>query len=169
MQRIMLIGSGGSGKSTLARQLGARLGLPVFHLDALYWKPGWVETPRPEWEALQRELVAGDRWIIDGNYGSTLGIRLAAADVVVYLDYSRWTCLWGVLKRRIMYAGRSRPDMAEGCPEKVDWEFVRWVWQFPAIGKPTIEAKLAKLPPGKAVIRLRSRAETARWLAGLQP
>jgi adenylate kinase family enzyme len=165
MERIMLIGSGGAGKSTLAKQLGQVLGLPVYHLDALYWKPGWVETPREAWTALQEDLVRQPRWIIDGNYGGTMAARLAAADTVIFMDFSRWACLWGVLKRRIQYAGRSRPDMAEGCPERLDWQFLRWIWEYPATRRPAIEQKLAELRPDQRVIRLRSRRAVARFLA----
>jgi adenylate kinase family enzyme len=168
MDRIALIGSGGSGKSTLARQLGAVLGLPVYHLDALYWKPDWVETPRPEWVRLQQELVGQPRWIIDGNYGATMDVRLAAADTVIFLDYSRWVCLWGALRRRIIYAGRSRPDMGQGCPEQIDLQFLRWIWAFPATRRPGIEAKLARLGPGQRLVRLRSRREAACFVEGLQ-
>jgi adenylate kinase family enzyme len=92
--RVMIVGSAGAGKSTLARALARRTGLPLVHLDALYWQPGWVETPRPRWREVQREALAGERWIADGNYGGTLE-RLALADVVVLLEYSRWICLWG--------------------------------------------------------------------------
>ncbi|HLN61255.1 MAG TPA: DNA topology modulation protein [Symbiobacteriaceae bacterium] len=168
MQRIILIGSGGSGKSTLARQLGEVLNLPVIHLDALYWKPGWVETPRPEWEAVQRELVARDRWVMDGNYGHTLDIRLAAADTVIFMDVSRWVCLWGAIKRRITYAGRSRPDMNPGCPEQLDWQFLRWIWEFPTTRRPRLEAKLANLRPDQTLVRIRSRSEGARFVEALR-
>lgn len=100
MQRIALIGSPGAGKATLARCLGQALGLPVYHLDALYWKPGWEPTPRAEWRELQLRLVAGDRWLIDGNYGGTMAIRLTAADTVICLDLPRWVCLLVRLRSR---------------------------------------------------------------------
>ena len=168
INRIALVGSGGAGKSTLARQLGTRLNLPVYHLDALYWKPGWQETPRPEWLALQQELVSRERWIIDGNYSNTLQTRIDAADLVVFMDFPRLVCLWGVLKRRFMYAGRTRPDMGEGCPEKVDLEFVRWVWNFPKRGRVVIEQRLAQVAGQKQVVRLRSRREVQAFLDGFR-
>ncbi|MGE5674458.1 MAG: DNA topology modulation protein [Mycobacterium leprae] len=167
MERIVLIGSGGAGKSTLAKQLAARLDLPVHHLDALYWKPGWTPTPRPEWEAIQRQLVTGDRWIIDGNYAATMGIRLAAADTVIYLDYPRLLCLWRAFKRVLQYRKRTRPDMGEGCPEMIDREFVRWIWRFPIDERPKLLERLAAMANTKQVIRLRSPKAAARFLSSL--
>jgi len=96
MTKIAVIGSPGAGKSTLARQLGQVLGSEVFHLDAFYWKPGWVETPKEEWVEIQKKLVTKDSWIIDGNYGSTIEIRLQAAEVIIFLDLPRSVCLWRV-------------------------------------------------------------------------
>lgn len=71
MRRVLVIGCGGAGKSTLARQLGEATGLPVIHLDAHYWRPGWVETPKETWRAAVDELIAADAWIMDGNYSGT--------------------------------------------------------------------------------------------------
>ncbi len=162
MRKIAIIGAGGSGKSTLARRLGEILGLEVIHLDALFWNPGWVETPRPEWEALQRELVARDTWIIDGNYGGTMDIRLQAADTVIFLDAPRWRCAYQVVKRRFQYRDRTRPDLADGCPEQISWEFLRWIWTYPEQRRPGILDKLAN---GDAeVIILRSRRQIRAFL-----
>lgn len=164
MTKIAVIGSPGAGKSTLARQLGQVLGIEVFHLDALYWKPGWVETPKEEWVEIQKELVIKDSWIIDGNYGSTIEIRLQAAEVIIFLDLPRTVCLWRVVKRRFQYAWQRRPDMAEGCPEKIDWEFLRWVWRFPLDERPGVVKKLAGLSGEKKIIRLTSPAQVKRFL-----
>lgn len=86
MQKVMLIGAGGSGKSTLARTLGGLTNIPVYHLDVLHWKPDWTPTPNDEWDQIQNNLVKNDRWIIDGNYGRTIDIRMAEADTVIFLD-----------------------------------------------------------------------------------
>ena len=134
--RVMIVGNGGAGKSTLGTQLGRRTGLPVVHLAALYWQPGWVEPPREEWRVLQRDALAGADWIADGNYGGTMEERLAPADVIVLLDYSRWTCLLGVMKRFWRYRNRVRPDIGRGCPERLDFEFLRYIWSYPAKHRP---------------------------------
>ena len=124
-KKVAIIGSGGSGKSALAREFGQALDLPVYHLYALFWRPGWVETPRDEWRATIEKLVEQDAWILDGNYGGTIEIRLAAADTIVFLDLPKTLCLWRVLKRTVLGFGRIRPDMAPGCPEKFSWEFLK--------------------------------------------
>lgn len=168
MKRVLVIGSGGAGKSTFARQLGEITGLPVIHLDAEYWRPGWVEPPKAEWAARVAQLAGEERWIMDGNYGGTMPERIAAADTVVFLDLPRTTCLWSVLKRRFRYRGRARPDMTEGCDERLTLAFLKWVWDYPKTRRPAILVSLRRArADGTRVIRLRTRKAMARFLAGL--
>jgi adenylate kinase family enzyme len=106
----------GAGKSTFSRALSARTGLPVVHLDVHFWKPGWVEPAEDEWLEKQRELLAGDEWIADGNYHTTLDYRLERADTVVYLDTPWWVCA----QRAVLRGIRRRPDgfqLPDGCDE----------------------------------------------------
>ncbi len=98
-RRVVVVGPPGAGKSTLARALAPALGLPLHHLDRLYHLPGWRTPPRDVWERRQAELVAGERWLIDGNYGETLPIRLGRAELAVHIDVPRAVCLWRVLVR----------------------------------------------------------------------
>lgn len=165
MEKILIIGSCGAGKSTFARRLGAILKLEVIHLDSLYWSSGWVETPKDRWRTTVEELLKRDSWIIDGNYGGTLDIRLKACDGVIFLDVPRLTCLWRVLKRVALYSEGSRPDMAAGCPEKVDWEFIKFIWDYPRKRKPAIIEKLKFHSQSKTVIILKSQAEIESFLA----
>ena len=130
MERVLIIGCGGAGKSTLAKALGEKTGLPVVHLDKLFWNPGWVEKEREEFDALLRQELAKDRWIMDGNFNRTMPERIARCDTIIYLDFHRVACLVGVLKRIVTTYGTVRPDMGEGCPERVDLEFLKWVWNF---------------------------------------
>lgn len=130
MERIIIIGCGGAGKSTLARQLGEKLNIPVVHLDKLFWKPGWVETPPEEFDELLRWELVKDKWIMDGNFNRTMPQRVKKCDTIIYLDFNRFTCLWGVIKRNLTNHGKVRPDMGEGCPERVDFEFLKWVWNY---------------------------------------
>jgi len=167
VERIAIVGPGGAGKSTLARRLGARLGLPVIHLDAEHWHPGWVETPADAWEVRVRELVSRDRWIIDGNYGGTMELRFAAADTIVFLDFPRLLCLWRVLKRQIRYLGRSRPDMTEGCPERISPEFVRWIWEYPRTRRPGVLERMRTAGAHARHLILRSPREVEAFVASL--
>ena len=131
MERIIIIGCGGSGKSTLARQLGEKLNLPVIHLDQIWWAPGnWQHLEREEFDRRLMQELEKPRWIMDGNYNRTMPRRLERCDAVIYLDFSRLACLLGVAKRILTTCGTVRPDMGEGCPERIDLEFLKWVWNF---------------------------------------
>jgi adenylate kinase family enzyme len=164
MQRVLVIGPGGSGKSTVAKKIAGRLGLPLIHLDALYWQPGWRATAEKAWDEVVRELIAAPRWVIDGNYGGTLGARLARCDTVVFLDLPRATCLWRVVKRWLAFRGRSRPDMAPDCPERLSWEFVSWIWTYPWRRRPDILRRLTGLAAGQRAVVLSSNRKVRRFL-----
>jgi len=165
VERVAIIGPGGAGKSTLARDLGQRTGLPVVHLDAEHWLPGWVEPDREEWRRKVETLSEGDRWIMDGNYGGTMRHRLARADTIVFLDLPRRVCIYRALKRSTVYRRRPRPDMADGCEEKIDWKFLKWIWDYPATRRPGILAMLREArSEGKAVYRLRSSKAVRRFV-----
>ena len=130
MERILIIGCGGSGKSTLARQLSEKLNMPVIHLDKIWWRPGWEHISREEFTDIILREMEKPQWIMDGNFNHTLPMRLERCDTVVYLDFNRIACLCGVFKRIVTTHGKVRPDMGEGCPERFDWEFLQWVWNF---------------------------------------
>lgn len=165
MNRILVLGSPGAGKSTFSRRLGIALGFPVIHLDAHFWEPGWEIPEREAWVETQRELIdSSDSWIMDGNYGSTIDVRLRAADTVIVLDCSTYICLYRVLKRWLQYRDRSRPDMAEGCPEKVDVEFLRYIWSFPSEKLAPIERRLDRLDDEKIVVRLSANDEIEEFI-----
>ena len=128
MDKIMIIGFSGCGKSTLARQLGEKLDIEPTHFDAIHWLPGWVESTDEYKTERIRSVLERDRWIIEGSYRRILWReRAEGADTVIFLDFNRFLCLWRVIKRRIMYNGKTRPDMGEGCEEKLDLEFMKWV------------------------------------------
>ena len=148
----MIIGSGGAGKSTLAKRLGEKLHIEVIHLDAIHWRPGWVSPPDEEWKEIVEQLVKQELWIIDGNFGGTIEARLAACDTVIFLDMPRYICLWRVLKRIVTYRKSQRPDMAEGCPERIDLKFAKWIWNYPKTNKPKIvKSAVPKRPYGSIV------------------
>lgn len=163
MNRIAVIGPPGSGKSTLSRRLGERLDVPVTHLDCLYWNPCWVETPRPAFADKVRDAVSGDRWVLDGNYGSTQHIVLPAADTIVFLDFPRAICAWRVVARYLAHRGRSRPDMNPGCPEQLNFEFIEYIWTFHEHARPRIISRLAQRRADQRLIILNAPADVARF------
>ena len=165
MKKILIIGSGGAGKSTFARRLGERLRLEVIHLDAHHWKPGWVGTPNDEWREVVEGLLRRDAWVMDGNYSGTLDARMAACDTVIFLDLPRAVCLWRVLKRLVMYRKGRRPDMAEGCDERFDPEFIRWVWGYRRRSRPKVVRLLEENEARKKIVWLRTPAEVEEFLA----
>ena len=167
MKKVLVIGSGGAGKSTFARQLGEALNIEVNHLDTAYWRSGWTKPSEDEWVQTVNQLVSGDSWILDGNFGGTLELRLKHCDTVVFLDMSRLLCLWRILKRRLSYRNRSRPDMAEGCHEKLDLDLILWVWNYSRKSKPKVVKLLREQCNGKQVIWLRSRREVENFLSRL--
>lgn len=127
--KIAVIGYSGSGKSTLARKLGEQGGLPVLHLDSVWFLPGWQERPREDMRAIVTEyLDTHESWVIDGNYFRIcFERRMEEADRIVLMQFSPLACLLRVYRRYRMHRGHTRPDMGEGCPEKVDREFACWV------------------------------------------
>lgn len=159
MKRILIIGSAGSGKSTLSQKLGSILHLPIIHLDKHYWKPNWVPTPNEEWDQTVEEFTMRDEWIMDGNYSRTLDTRLKRADLIIFLDMPMLLCMYRVIKRRIKYHKKMRPDLNEDCPEKLDWEFLKWVWTYKKRSRVRVLNKLDQVKNDKQIIILRNRKE----------
>jgi adenylate kinase family enzyme len=130
-KRIAIIGSSGSGKSTFANKLGKVLNRSVIHLDKEYYTSGWKEKypTKADWIDFQRKLIAGDEWIIDGNYRSSMIMRLDRADAIIFFDFPKWFCLWRAFKRIF---NRQQPfDKPEGMREKISWELIRRVITYP--------------------------------------
>jgi len=153
VQRILIVGCPASGKPTLARQLGARTGLPLVHLDRLYWRTNWTQAPQSEFCMQLDAELAKSSWIIDGNYGKTVALRLTRADTAILLDFPRRLCLWRAIRRSILEFGRARPDMADGCREKLDPAFLRFVWRFEIDDRPILLEELDRFTGEKIVLR----------------
>lgn len=163
-QRILITGCGGAGKSTLARRLGDKLGLPVIHLDRLWWLPGWEHRTREEFDRLLAEELQKPAWIIDGDYSRTFPQRLERADLCIYLDVDVETCLEGIQARVDEYRSRTRPDMADGCPEReeVDPEFEQWVLTFNENVRPRMLKIMEESPVTSKIFTTREAAYA--WL-----
>ena len=167
-ERVLVIGCSGSGKSTLARSLAGLIGLPYVSMDReIFWLPGWQTRPRAEALARLQGIVSGERWIIDGTSPGTLPLRLPRTHLVLWLRPTRMMSLFGVISRWLRYRGRSRPEMADDCPEKIDREFLAYVWNFEKTESPEIEENLAAFGPEVPVCVLKSRRENNRLLARL--
>jgi adenylate kinase family enzyme len=169
MERVAILGSGGAGKSALAGMLSARTGLPVVHLDVLFWRPDWTPPPPEEFRAQLDAAVARERWILDGNFLRDDGDdpRFGRVDTVIYLDLPRSLCLWRAIWRSLRHRRRSRPDLPKDCPESLDLSFLRWVWRYPERNRPDVLGRLAGLEPHVRVHRLRSRDDVRRYVATL--
>nr|NNM90639.1 AAA family ATPase [Bacilli bacterium] len=156
--RIIIVGSPGAGKSTLAKELHKSVCLPLYHLDQWYWLPQWEERSKEEWYTLQEQIVNQIQWIIDGNYQSTLDLRLKHADLIVLLDVPRRQCLWRAFLRAIRSYGTTRSDMGKDCPERLDFAFFLYIWQFQKRQYPQLLAKIKQAEQeGKKVMVLRPR------------
>lgn len=164
MKKVLVIGSSGAGKSTFSRTLGEATGLPVIHLDKLYWSPNWVEPPKDEWAQTVQAALRGTEWILDGNYSGTLEMRLKECDTVIFLDLPRLLCIYRIVKRFLKYHKTTRPDMGAGCEEKIDLKFLKFVWDYPNRSKPKVERLLRENQDQLNIVRLRTNAEVKEFL-----
>ncbi|PKR85266.1 topology modulation protein [Heyndrickxia camelliae] len=168
MERIMVIGvSAGVGKSTFARKLGEILNKKVYHLDSYYWKPGWVESPLEEFRNAQREMVQHNEWIIEGNYSNSFDIRTEACDTIIYLELPLVVCLYRVLKRWLANLGRTRPDLGEGCPEKMEWKFLKFIYTTYYPRKKKMAERFQQLGSEKTIIVLKSKKAIRKYLENI--
>lgn len=132
MQRVVVIGCMGAGKSVFSERLSRLTGLKLYHLDRLFWDPDGKGADRQEWLHIQEEVVAGPAWIVEGNYGATIDIRLKRADTAIFLDFSTFSCFLGVIKRAVLskIGVEKRRDIVAGCNERLDAKFLRYAWTF---------------------------------------
>lgn len=167
MERVMIIGCGGAGKSTLARKLGEKTGLPVVHLDQIWWAPGnWQHLTREEFDERMMQEMEKPQWILDGNFNRTLELRLSRCDTVIYLDMPRLVCIKNWIGRVIKNWGHARVDMAEGCNEWFDPEMLRWIWKFNKQNRRRYYRLLEDVEEVDIII-LKNRRQVERFLQNL--
>jgi adenylate kinase family enzyme len=159
-ERILVVGPSGSGKTQLALRLGELLGIPLVHLDAHRWRPGWVALPDRDWRPVVAELTRAPMWIMDGTYESTLDLRIPAADAVIVVEVRRLYCLLGLFRRRFLDGKRLRPDAPAG--QRIDRASLRYLWRYPVATRPLLLAQLREHGGGKTVIVLHGRRQVRR-------
>ncbi len=159
MKRVMIIGCPGSGKSTFARALAQKSGLPLYHLDMMYWNPDRTTKPKEGFRAELRRTVSLPEWIIDGNYGSTLELRMEACDTVIFLDYPFEVCLSGIADRR----GKPRTDIP-WIETETDEEFIEFIKNYNRDSRPRV-LELFEKYPDKNIVVFKSRNEADGWLS----
>ncbi len=161
----MIIGPGNAGKSTLAVELGKILDLPVHHLDRIFWLPIWVAKDRELFIDEQKQLVAKESWIIEGDFKNSYDIRAKRVDTIIYLNVPRRLLIPRFFKRVYKYRGSTRPDMTEGNIEKVNFEYLRWLYRYDrSVPKELIE----RYRNSKAVYILEKPKEVENFLSNLQ-
>lgn len=144
-KKIVIFGIPGSGKSTFALQLSDALKLPLYHLDRFFFVENWEERNREEFLRIQQKIVDLDVWIIDGNSVQSLEMRYCKADLVLYFRLNRLLCFYRIFKRFFSKDPRIS-DRADGCPERVSIDLIRYLWGFPKEKKPLIENLKARYP-----------------------
>ncbi len=167
----MITGGPGSGKSTLASSLGDRTGLPVFHMDHIHWKAGWVERDPDEKSAMTDASHIQDRWILEGGHSRTYPERVSRADTFIWLDLPVGLRVVRVLRRSLRYLGQTRPDLPDGCPERLNQstiEFLDFIWRTRRTARVKLEAIATDARPDLTVVHLRSPRAVARWLAAME-
>lgn len=164
MKKVMVIGCPGSGKSTFSKKLHEITKLPLYHLDMMYWNPDRSKVPKEVFLLKLREVVEKETFIIDGNYESTLELRMIHCDTIIFLDYEMDVCLEGILSRR----GSKRTDMpwVEKIDE-LDEDFIRFVKEYHDKSRPIVMRLLEKYSDRDIQI-FYNRSEADLYLSGLQ-
>ena len=168
MHRVFIVGNAGSGKTTLAYNLGKKLGLSVFHLDMLYWKPKWILLPEENHLPIVEFITQNNTdWVIEGVYLSTFEYCFRLADEVVFLDFPAGLCLWRSVARNILYIGRVRPGMAEGCKSRISKSYLKYIIEFDFKIRPFIMQAMQAKELTKRIYILRNIDEVNRFMGNI--
>ena len=165
VSRISIIGGSGSGKSTLANILSKKLDIPAVHLDAINYKNNWVEIDKTERDKIIEEKANEDKWIIDGNYNKTLMKRLENADLIIWLDYSTFAQVKGVLKRYIQNHNKEKEELP-GCKERFNLKFYKYVLTYNRKKRPDVVKMLEEIPKNK-IITFKKHNDLNKWLENI--
>ncbi|OGY88166.1 MAG: hypothetical protein A2233_04675 [Candidatus Kerfeldbacteria bacterium RIFOXYA2_FULL_38_24] len=163
MNKVLIIGISGTGKTGLAKKISDFLKIPVTHYDEFVWDENWNEVDEKIVEQKLEEVIKKDGWIIEGFIHPAAKSKLKNADTVIYLDYSGWQAFLGGLNRWWIYRGKTRPEMAAGCIEDFNWNYLKVMWK--RAERQEIEETIKGFE--NKMIRLKTRSETDNFLAKL--
>jgi adenylate kinase family enzyme len=165
LERILVTGCCGAGKSTFSKKLQSILKLELINLDQHYHKPNWEEPKKAEWDRIVYSLVQKPSWIMDGNFSGTMDVRIKSADTIIYLDYPILKCFWRVIIRIFKYHGVVRSDMANGCKEQFDLEFLHFILTFNSKNRKGFIQKLNLVKDEKKVLVFKTDKQADKFLA----
>ena len=131
------------------------------------WKPNWEVTDRNYQIKIQKEIIENESWIIDGNYNGTMDMRIDASDTIIFFDINRWVCIYQAIKRYFQFKGKTRPDMQEECPEKLDINFLKFIWNYPKKQKLLVEKRLDRVKYSKNIIIFNNKKQMDDFLENL--
>lgn len=166
--RITITGSSGAGKTTLAIKIAKHFKIPIIHLDKYFWKPGWNTPDMNEWHDKVEQLVQEESWVMEGNYGSTFDVRFPRATEIIHMDFSRYLCLYRVLKRRIQSGKKLRPDLAPGCEERFELNFYKYIWDYPSVYGPRVYRDIDYLDAREKFTILKNSTDVSNYLKSLK-
>lgn len=160
--RVCIVGGCGSGKSTLSNILSKKFNLPVVHLDGITFEPGWIEIDKVKRDSIIIKKILEDKWIMEGNYSNTLKSRFDRADLIIWLDYSTFSLLKGILKRIIKTFGKERPEIP-GCKEHFDFEFLKYAINYNKNKRHIIVDNMVGVPENKILI-FKKQKDLNKWI-----
>lgn len=165
--KITILGYGGSGKSTFGSLLSKHYNIDVTHLDQLYFEPNWVEVDKELFEERINKVLSNDSWIFDGNYSRYGKSRITSSDTIFIFNFNRFKCLFNLIKRRIQYNKKVRPSSAEGCYEKLDLTFIKFILIDSRTKSRRQYYKQLSIEYGSKVIIFKNKRQISKYLRQL--
>ena len=160
--RISIIGGAGTGKTTLSNLLSEKYNIPVTHIDGIHHLKNWQVRDKLERDKIILDIVEKEKWIIDGTYKDTIKQRLEKSDLIIWLDYSTFAQIKGILKRFFKNPGKEKPEIP-GCNERLNWEFFKYVLKYNRNKRYHVVNALENIDKSKIIIFTKQKALN-KWL-----